>query len=64
MPTAAPTPSGKRDRGQTSAWIKLASMFVGQSLDKGAVIGAYIAAAATFAISILILLITHLVTRH
>ena len=45
MPTTAPTPSKEYDRDQTPAWITLASMFVGERLDKWAAIGAYVAAA-------------------
>jgi len=41
MPTTAQTPSREDDRDQTSPWIALASMFVGQRLDKWAAVGAY-----------------------
>jgi hypothetical protein len=34
-------------------------MFVGQRLDKGAAIGAYVAAAATLAVSVIVLLSSH-----
>jgi len=34
-------------------------MFVGQRLDKRAAVGAYIAAAATLAISLIVLFVTH-----
>jgi hypothetical protein len=60
MPTTARTPSSEHDRDQTPAWIVLASMFVGQQLDRRAAIGAYIAASATLAVSVIILL----ATRH
>lgn len=59
MPATARVPNGEHDRNQTPAWIKLASMFVGRALDKQAAIGAYTAAAATLAISVAILLVTH-----
>jgi hypothetical protein len=57
MPTAAQTPSHERDRDQTSRWITLASMFTGRRLDKWAAVGAYVAATATLAASVIILLI-------
>jgi hypothetical protein len=60
MPTTARTPSHEHDRDQTSTWITLASMFVGQRLDKWAAIGAYVAATATLTVSVIILL----ATRH
>ena len=56
MPTTARTPGQEHNRGQTPTWITLASMFVGQRLDKGAAIGAYVVAAATLAVSVIILL--------
>ena len=60
MPTTAQTPSREHDRDQTSSpWITLASMFVGQRLDKWAAVGAYVAATATLAVSVIILLATH-----
>ena len=59
MPTTAQTPSREDDRDQTSPWIALASMFVGQRLDKWAAAGAYVAATATLAISVIILFATH-----
>jgi len=59
MPTTAKTPNHQHDRDQTSSWITLASMFVGQRLDKRAAVGAYVAAAATLAVSLIILLTTH-----
>jgi hypothetical protein len=34
-------------------------MFVGQRLDKGAAVGAYVAAAATLAVAVFILLSSH-----
>ena len=43
MPTTAQTPSREHDRDQASPWITLASMFVGQRLDKWAAVGAYVA---------------------
>jgi hypothetical protein len=55
MPTTAQTPSREHDRDQASPWITLASMFVGQRLDKWAAIGAYVAATATLAVSVIIL---------
>ena len=60
MPPTAQTPGREHDRDRTSTWITLASMFVGQRLDKRAAIGAYVAATATFAVSLIIFL----VTRH
>jgi len=59
MPPTAQTPNHEHDRDQTPAWTTLASMFVGQRLDKWAAVGAYIAATATLAVSVIILLITH-----
>ena len=59
MPTTAQTPSHEHDRDQTSSWITLASMFVGQRLDKWAAVGAYIAAAATLVAAVIILLVGH-----
>ena len=58
MPTTAQTPSHEHDRDQTAAWITLASMFVGQRLDRWAAVGAYVAATATLAVSVIILLAT------
>jgi hypothetical protein len=60
MPPIAQTPSREHDRDQTSAWIILASMFVGHRLDKQAALGAYVAATAILAVSVIILL----ATRH
>ena len=60
MPMTARTPDREDDRDQTSPWITLASMFVGQRLDKWAAVGAYLAATATLAVSVIILL----ATRH
>jgi hypothetical protein len=60
MPTTARTPSHEHDRDRTSSWVTLASMFVGRRLDKWAAIGAYVAATATLAVSVIILL----ATRH
>ncbi len=59
MPATAQTPSREHDRDKTSTWITLASMFVGQRLDKWAAVGAYVAATATLAVSVIILLATH-----
>lgn len=59
MPTTAKTPNHEHDRDETSAWITLASMFVGQRLDKHAAIGAYVAATAVLAVSAIILFVTH-----
>ena len=58
MPTTAQTPSREHNRHQTSSWITLASMFVGQRLDKWAAVGAYVAATATLVVSVIILLAT------
>ena len=57
MPTIPRTPRRERDRGQEQSWITLASMFVGQRLDREAAIGAYVAAAATLVISVIILIV-------
>lgn len=59
MPTTAQTPSQDHDQEKTPAWITLASMFVGQRLDKRAAVGAYVAAAATLAASVIALLSVH-----
>lgn len=59
MPTTARPPNQNHDRDRTSNWIRLASMFVGQRLDKGAAVGAYVAAAATLAVAVFILLSSH-----
>jgi hypothetical protein len=59
MPITARTPSQDHDRDQTPTWIRLASMFVSQRLDKGAAVGAYVAAAATLAVAVIILLSSH-----
>jgi hypothetical protein len=59
MPTTAQTPSREHDRDQTSPWITVASMFVAQRLDKWAAVGAYVAATATVAASVIILLATY-----
>jgi hypothetical protein len=56
MPTTARTPSDECNQDRTPAWIVLASMFVGQQLDRRAAIGAYLAATATLAASVIILL--------
>lgn len=58
MPTTTQTPCHEHDRDQTSSWITLASMFVGQRLDKWAAIGAYVAATATLIAAVIILLAT------
>lgn len=60
MPTTARTSRDGYEREQTPTWISLASMFVGQRLDKRAAFCAYAAATATLAASVMILL----VTRH
>ena len=60
MPTTAQTPNRENDGDRISPWIALASMFVGQRLDKWAAIGAYVAATTTLVGSVIILL----VTRH
>ena len=59
MPTTAQTPNHQHDRDQTSSWITLASLFVGQRLDKWAAVGAYVAAIGTLAVSVIILLVTY-----
>ena len=59
MPTTAQTPGREHDQDRISTWIMLASMFVGQRLDKWAAVGAYVAAAATLTVSVIILLATH-----
>jgi hypothetical protein len=59
MPTTAQTPSPRRDQDQASRWITLASIFVGQRLDKWTAVGAYVAATATLAAAAIILLVTH-----
>ena len=58
MPMSARTPNCEDDREQTPRWIALASMFVGQRLDRRAAVGAYLAAVATLAVSVIILLAT------
>lgn len=59
MPTANRTPGREHDRDHTPGWITLASMFVGQRLDKRAAIGAYVAATATLAVAMIVLLSSH-----
>lgn len=59
MPPTAQTPSHEHDQDQLPPWVTLASMFVGQRLDKRAAVGAYIAATATLAVSVIILFVTH-----
>ena len=59
MPTTDRTLSQGNERDETPNWITLASMFVGQRLDKCAAVGAYVAAAATVAASVIILLANH-----
>jgi len=59
MLTPAQTPRTGHDRDQAPKWIVLASMVVGQRLSRSAAVGAYIAATATLAVSVVILLITH-----
>ncbi len=56
MPPTGRTPSHEHDQDQTPPWVTLASMFVGQRLDTWAAVGAYVAAAATLAVSVIILL--------
>jgi hypothetical protein len=56
MLTPAQAPRTEHDRDQIPAWIVLASMFVGRRLSRGAAIGAYVAATATLAVSVIILL--------
>jgi hypothetical protein len=60
MPTTARIPNGEHDRDQVPPWITVASMFVGQCLDKRSAVGAYVAAAVTLVASVIVLL----VTRH
>ena len=59
MTTTAKTPNREHDRNQISPWITLASMFVGQRLDKWAAVGAYVAVTATLAVSVIILAAAH-----
>lgn len=59
MPPTARTPSHEHDRDHEPRWITLASLFVGQRLDRGAAVGAYVAAAAVLAISLIVLSVTH-----
>ena len=59
MPAAARPPSAGGDPDQSPTWIALAAMFTGQPLDRRAAVGAYVAAAATLAVSVLILLANH-----
>lgn len=59
MLTPAQTPRTEHDRDQTQAWIVLASMFVGQRLSRRAAVGAYVAASATLAVSLIVLLTAH-----
>jgi hypothetical protein len=57
MPTTARTPSHRPEGDRAPSWIIVASMFVGQRLDRGAAIGAGTAAAATLVVSLIIILI-------
>lgn len=59
MPTTDWTLSREHDRDRAPAWITLASMFVGQRLDKWDAVGAYVAAAVTIAASVIVLLSSH-----
>jgi hypothetical protein len=59
MPTTDKTVNKGHNRDRRPGWIALASMFVGQRLDKWAAVGAYVAAAATLAISVALLLVIH-----
>ena len=59
MPTTHRRPNHGHDQDHTSNWITLASMFVGQRLDKRAAVGAYVAVAITLAVSVVILLAIH-----
>ena len=59
MPPTAQIPRREHDRGQTSPWITLASMFAGQRLDRRAAVGVYIAVASTLAISLIILFVSY-----
>jgi hypothetical protein len=56
MPATRQTTSQEHNQDDTSAWITLASMFVGQRLDRWGAIGAYVAAVVTLAVSVSILL--------
>ena len=56
MPTINWAPGREHDRDQIPPWITLASMFVGQRLDKRAAVGAYVAAAATLTVAVIVLL--------
>lgn len=58
MPTTAQTPNDEHERDQVPPWIAVASMFVGQQLDKRAALGAYVAATAILAGSLIILILT------
>jgi hypothetical protein len=59
MPTINRAPNQEHDRDETSTWVILASMFVGQRLDKWSAIGAYVAAGATLAAAMIVLLSKH-----
>jgi hypothetical protein len=59
VPTTNRAPSQEHDRDETSTWVTLASMFVGQRLDKWSAVGAYVAAAATLAAAVIVLLSKH-----
>ena len=59
MPPTRGISSKEHDRDQPPAWVTLACMFVGQRLDKRAAIGAYVAAVATLAVSMIVLLSSH-----
>jgi len=59
MPPTYQVKDRNHDPDQSPAWITLASMFVGQRLDKWAAIGAYAAAVGTLTASILVLLFVY-----
>jgi hypothetical protein len=59
MPKTARPPSHDGGRDQTSNWVKLASMFVGQKLDGWAATGALVAAAITAGSALVVLFLIH-----
>jgi hypothetical protein len=63
MPTTNQTPNRNHEL-DGSTWIKLASMFVGQRLDRSAAIGAWAGAVATLAVSLSFLLYYQFSTHH
>jgi len=59
VPATKQAPNQENDRGQTPSWITLASMFVGQRLDRWAAIGAWAAFAATLLVSLITIFIAY-----